>query len=213
MGQWVLGQAWADREHLQRQRAEEITVSVNVSAHQFMAAGFANMVASALDVPSADPRLLTLEVTETVFVRDVERALTVLDELKAIGVKLALDDFGTGYSSLSYLRSLPIDTIKIDQSFISELGGDPTDYTILAAIIQLAHGLGLTVVCEGVETSEQRRHLVKLGSDSCQGFYFAHPMPAFSLDALLHQDGDGSSRCLPMPAAAISGHGAEQWSG
>jgi diguanylate cyclase (GGDEF)-like protein len=198
LGRWVLEQACSDRHRWQRDRAEVIKLSVNVSAHQFMSAGFANTVASTLAVDATDPRLLTLEVTESVFVRDGERALIVLDQLKDIGVNLALDDFGTGYSSLSYLQTLPIDTIKIDQSFIAKLDRGPVDDPIVTAIIQLAHGLGMTVVSEGVETAEQQQRLIKLGSDFCQGFYFAHPMPVFRLGALIEENANGSSLRLPL---------------
>ena len=121
MGQWVLKHAWSDRHDWQRPHATGIDMSVNVSAHQFMAGGFADTVASVLATISTDPGQLTLEVTETVLVRDERRARVVLDELKQIGVRLALDDFGTDYSSLSYLNALPIDTIKIDQTFITNL--------------------------------------------------------------------------------------------
>jgi diguanylate cyclase (GGDEF)-like protein len=198
LGRWVLGQACADRHRWQRDRAEDIKLSVNVSAHQFMSAGFANTVASILAIDATDPRLLTLEVTESVFVRDGERALIVLDQLKAIGVNLALDDFGTGYSSLSYLQTLPIDSIKIDQSFIAKLDSGPVDHPIVTAIIQLAHGLGMTVVSEGVETAEQRQRLIKLGSDFCQGFYFAHPMPVYRLGALILEHSNGRNVRLPL---------------
>jgi diguanylate cyclase (GGDEF)-like protein len=202
IGQWVLERACQDRQHWQSQRTNEIALSVNVSAHQFMSAGFADSVASVLDATSTDARQLTLEVTETVFVRDRERALIVLDELKRTGVKLALDDFGTGYSSLSYLQTLPIDTLKIDRSFITNLDDQAAGHTILIAMIQLAHGLGMTVISEGVETPEQRRHLVMLGSDCCQGFYFAHPMSAPSIDSLIHSD-PGNSH-LPLVGPVLS---------
>jgi EAL domain-containing protein (putative c-di-GMP-specific phosphodiesterase class I) len=115
-------------------------------------------------------------------------------------VKLALDDFGTGYSSLSYLSTLPIDTIKVDPVFIANLDRDPSGHPILAAIIQLAHGLGITVVSEGVETLEQQEELIRLGSDRSQGFYFAHPMPALTLDALIQCSLDGGSPHLPISA-------------
>jgi diguanylate cyclase (GGDEF)-like protein len=188
IGRWVLERACQDRQHWQHHRADEIAMSVNISAHQFMSAGFARSVMSVLDATSTRPNLLTLEVTETIFVRDRDRAVIVLDELKGTGVKLALDDFGTGYSSLSYLQTLPIDTIKIDQSFINNLEGTQADHTILIAMIQLAHGLGMTVVSEGVETTEQHQQLTALGSDSCQGFYFAQPMSAIDLETLIHRD-------------------------
>ena len=202
LGQWVLERACQDRQHWQSQSVSEIAMSVNVSAHQFMSAGFARSVLSVLGATSTEPRLLTLEMTEGVFVRDHDRALIVLDELKATGVKLALDDFGTGYSALSYLQALPIDTIKIDQSFITNLDGKPADHTILIAIIQLAHGLGMKVVSEGVETADQHEQLATLGSDCCQGFYFARPMPAASIDSLIHVD-NGSSLHLPLVGTAV----------
>jgi diguanylate cyclase (GGDEF)-like protein len=185
MGQWVLEQAWRDQASWGREGSTGVTVSVNVSTHQFMSAGFVGTVASLLDTTSADPELLTLEMTESFLVRDRGRAVIVLGELKDLGVKLALDDFGTGYSSLSYLMTLPIDTIKIDRSFIANLGVDSASHTIVAAIIQLAHGLGMTVVSEGVETAEQRQELIDLGCDACQGFYFGRPAPASTLETLL----------------------------
>jgi EAL domain-containing protein (putative c-di-GMP-specific phosphodiesterase class I) len=146
---------------------------------------------------ATDPALLTLEVTESVFVRDDKRALVVLDELKEIGVKLALDDFGTGYSSLGYLNTLPIDTIKVDQTFIANLTDKPNSQEIVNAIIRLAHALGMTVVSEGVETSQQHFEVTRLGSDRCQGYYFAEPMLAQLVDALL-LTGDGASLRLPV---------------
>ena len=120
--------------------------------------------------------------------KNVEESIARLTRLKDLGVRIAVDDFGTGYSSLSYLQTLPIDTIKIDQSFVATLDGTTADHTILIAIIQLAHGLGMTVVAEGVETTEQHQQLTRLGSDSCQGFYFAHPMPAARVERLIQGD-------------------------
>ena len=200
LGRWVLEQAWSDHHGWHAAAPSSIGMSVNVSAHQFMSAGFADTVAAVLDRTSADPGLLTLEVTERVFVKDEERALVMLAELKDLGVKLALDDFGTGYSSLGYLSSLPIDTIKVHQSFIAKLSDDPGSQTILAAIIGLAHGLRMTVVCEGIETAEQHDLVIKLGSDFCQGFYFAKPMPAPKLDALIQRQADESTARLPALA-------------
>jgi predicted signal transduction protein with EAL and GGDEF domain len=197
IGRWVLEVAWSDRHRWQDSRADDLAVSVNVSAHQLMSAGFTDTVAAVLDSGSIDPGLLTLEVTESVFVRDGERALFVLNDLKDIGVKLALDDFGTGYSSLGYLRRFPVDTVKVDREFVANLGHDPASQTILDAVIQLAHGLGMTVVCEGVETAEQHHALTALGCDSCQGFYFAAPMPSSSLNALIAHHTEGSKWRLP----------------
>jgi diguanylate cyclase (GGDEF)-like protein len=182
LGRWVLERACADHQRWQREHGLALGVSVNVSAHQFMAAGFVATVAGVLETTSTDPGLLSLEVTERVFVRDEQRALVVLNELKDIGVTLALDDFGTGYSSLAYLKTLPIDTIKLDQTFIATLTHDPDSQRVVTAIIGLAHSLGMSVVAEGVETANQYRELTKLGSDFCQGFYFGRPMLAAKLD-------------------------------
>ncbi len=196
LGRWVLEQACCDRHLWQEGSATEIGMSVNVSAHQFMSGGFAAAVAAVLDATATDPRLVTLEVTESVFVRDEERALVVLGELKAIGVTLALDDFGTGYSSLGYLNTLPIDTIKVDQTFVAKLSPTLGSEAIVTAIIQLAHSIGMTVVCEGVETAEQYQGVTELGTDACQGFYFARPMSASRVADLLKDPGAGFV-CLP----------------
>jgi predicted signal transduction protein with EAL and GGDEF domain len=130
---------------------------------------------------------LTLEVTESVLVHDEQRALIVFDNLKNVGVRLALDDFGTGYSSLGYLNTLPIDTLKIDHTFVATLTHDPDSQRIVAAIIALAHSLKMTVVAEGVETASQHCELTKLASDYCQGFYFGRPMHAEELNRLIAQ--------------------------
>jgi EAL domain-containing protein (putative c-di-GMP-specific phosphodiesterase class I) len=135
-----------------------------------------------------------------VFVRDEERALVVLAELKEIGVQLALDDFGTGYSSLGYLNTLPIDTLKVDQTFIAKLTAMPGSQALVTAIIGLAHSIGMTVVSEGVETAQQFQRVAELGTDGCQGFYFARPMDITGVDALLgHLPADGGGPRLPAP--------------
>jgi diguanylate cyclase (GGDEF)-like protein len=201
LGRWVLEQACCDRHRWQQHSEAEIAMSVNVSAHQFMSSGFAATVERVLKTTATDARLVTLEVTESVFVRDEERALVVLGELKAIGVTLALDDFGTGYSSLGYLNTLPIDTIKVDQTFIAKLSPKPASQAIVTAIIQLAHGIGMSVVCEGVETARQYQDVAELGSDACQGFYFARPMPAASVSALIDSPAGGIVLHLPSASA------------
>jgi diguanylate cyclase (GGDEF)-like protein len=197
LGQWVLEQAWSDCSQWREHGSPELGISVNVSAHQFMSAGFAAAVSKLIDGAPGAAEMLTLEVTERVFVRDEERALVVLGELKELGVKLALDDFGTGYSSLGYLNTLPLDILKIDQRFIASLTAERSTHAIVAAIIQLAHGLEMGVVAEGVETVGQRDQVINLGTDASQGFYFAKPMLASSVEALIHQHADGSSPSLP----------------
>jgi diguanylate cyclase (GGDEF)-like protein len=197
IGRWVLEQACEDRERWQAHGSDELELSVNVSAHQFMSAGFVHSVESILATTGTDPALLTLEVTESIFVRDAERARIVLDGLKRIGVKLALDDFGTGYSSLSRLMELPIDTVKIDRAFVANLGREPVGHPVVTSIIQLAHGLGMIVVAEGVETAEQQQTLTRLGCDYCQGYYFARPMTAASMEALTEHQAGGGYPLLP----------------
>jgi EAL domain-containing protein (putative c-di-GMP-specific phosphodiesterase class I) len=139
---------------------------------------FVRTVASVLDRTEMDPTSLVLEMTENIFIEDTERAMAVLTELKELGLRLALDDFGTGYSSLSYLRRLPIDIVKIDQSFIADIGKNLEASAIVAAVTELAHVLRLAVTAEGVETLIQRDQVSAIGCESAQGFYFARPMPA-----------------------------------
>lgn len=200
IGQWVLTQAWADRHRWKSKRTHDVGVSVNVSAHQFMAAGFADMVASVLLNGSSDPHLLTLEVTESVFIRDTERAIVVLNTLKGLGVTLALDDFGTGYCSLSQILDYPVDTIKIDRKFVADLAANTTSETIVTAVIDLAHRLGMTVVSEGVETIDQHNELAALGTDACQGFYFARPMASANISTLLNSGPARGGMRLPVAA-------------
>jgi diguanylate cyclase (GGDEF)-like protein len=198
IGEWVLERAWTARPRWHTQQTSDVlAMSVNVSARQFMSLGFTDTVSGVLSSGPDAPDLLTLEVTESVFVRDSKRALMVFQDLKALGVKIALDDFGTGYSSLSYLRQYPVDTVKIDLTFIEGLGRDATSETIVAAIIQLAHGFGIEVVAEGVESAVQHHILADLGCDSCQGFYFARPMAAESIAALIDIRADGTRQHLP----------------
>lgn len=205
IGRWVLERAWSDRHRWQSEQAKELAMSVNVSTRQLTSAGFADAVAKVLDSAAIDPGLLILEITESVFVRDGERALFVLNDLKDMGVTLALDDFGTGYSSLGYLRRFPVDQVKIDREFVANLGFDPASRIIVTAVIQLAHGLGMTVVAEGVETALQQRKLTDLGCDACQGFYFARPMSASGVDALIRPQLDGSESRLPLATRPIDG--------
>ena len=202
IGQWVLGQAWADRHRWQSQSENDLAMSVNVSARQLMLAGFAASVAAVLATDHTDPRLLTLEMTESVFVRDSDRALVVLNDLKDIGVMLAIDDFGTGYSSLSYLGQFPVDVVKLDRSFVADFERVVASHTVVSAVIQLAHDLKMTVVAEGVETEEQHLEVTRLGCDSCQGYYFARPMGAPSLETLMRERIDGTDLRLPLAVAA-----------
>jgi diguanylate cyclase (GGDEF)-like protein len=206
LGQWVLEYALEDRQRWEQDAPGEIAMSVNVSAHQFMSGGFSETVAAVLASTSTDPALLTLEVTESVFVRDENRALVVLGELKDTGVNLALDDFGTGYSSLGYLTSLPIDMIKIDRTFIAKLSATPGSEKVVTAIIGLAHSLGMTAVCEGIETAAQHQIVTELGTDSCQGFYYAKPMLAPGIANLMQHPADLIRPVCPPSTPANPSH-------
>jgi len=205
IGQWVLQKAFAEQGHWQHDYGvNDLAVSVNVSAHELMSADFVTGVAAVLESRPSDAGLIVLEMTESVFASDAARAVMVLNDLKSLGVKLALDDFGTGYSSLSYLLQFPVDIVKIDQVFVDRLGHghDDANNAIVSAMIQLAHNLGLGVTAEGVETVGQYRALVELGSDSCQGFYFARPMSSVRFDALVEGRLYGSNQSLPVLAVA-----------
>jgi diguanylate cyclase (GGDEF)-like protein len=183
IGQWVLEQACMDRHRWENKTGDEpFVMAVNVSAFQLMAPGFVAMVADVVARTNTMPQHLCVEITESAFVQDAERALAVLTQLKRLGVTVALDDFGTGYSSLTYLKSFPVDILKIDQSFIGDLTEDASSHAIVYKTIELAQLLDVAVVCEGVETKEQYREVASLGSDYCQGYYFARPMRAEELD-------------------------------
>jgi diguanylate cyclase (GGDEF)-like protein len=201
IGRWALQQAWSARQDWQSEHAPGLSLAVNVSVPQFMSGGFVETVSEVLEGTSVDPACLTLEVTESIFLRDRDRALVILEDLKDIGVMLALDDFGTGFSSLNYLMAYPVDIVKIDRVFISKLASDPASKTIVSAVIQLAHDRGMRVVAEGVETAEQRHNLAQLGCDHCQGFYFSQPMPSDSLAKLIGRRGNGTALHLPDPVA------------
>ena len=142
-------------------------------------------MAAILDETAMDPSALVLELTEGIFIDDVDRAGTVLADLKSIGVQLALDDFGAGYSSLSHLRQLPVDIVKIDQGFFADIGPEATGTQIIGAVTDLAHVLGLSVTAEGIETDPQREEIAMVGCDNAQGFMYARPMPEHELAGLL----------------------------
>ena len=130
--------------------------------------------------------------------QDSGRAFAVLGELKNLGLKIALDDFGTGYSSLQYIKQFPIDIVKIDRRFVCDLEHDAASHAIVYAIVELAHVLGMTAVAEGVETAAQHEQLASIGCDFCQGFYFAHPLPADDLDSLTNPNAGIHLPTLPL---------------
>ncbi|HEY4314468.1 MAG TPA: GGDEF domain-containing protein [Actinomycetes bacterium] len=199
IGTWVLDRGCRDhRGWLLQHPDAELYLSVNVSVRELMTRGFCLGVMRVLERHQMNPGNLVLEVTESIFVEDIERASGVLADLKALGIRIALDDFGTGYSSLSYLRRLPVDIVKIDQGFVAEIGYAPDGGVIVAAITNLAHALGLSVIAEGVETQSQRDEILALGCESAQGYFFAAPLSPAEVNTRLGESALEQMR-LPMP--------------
>lgn len=163
----------------------EMSVAINVSPKQLGKADFVQMIKSVVQQCGIKPEMLELELTETALMEDPETAIDTLKAIHALGVKIAIDDFGTGYSSLSYLQRLPIDTVKIDLSFVRVIGSNAESDIIIKAIINLAHTLGMKVVAEGVETQMQAEFLTEQGCDYLQGYLYAKPLPAIELNQLL----------------------------
>ncbi len=184
IGAWTLKAACLQSKAWQNAGLLPVQVAVNVSAYQFKQPGFAELVASALQESRLPAHLLELEVTESVLLNDVSQTLTTLQDM---GVALSIDDFGTGYSSLSYLRDLPVDKLKIDQSFIRNITQIPDNQAITRAIISIAKSLGLKVIAEGVDTAATCEFLRAEGCDEMQGFYHSKPMPADQLALLLQR--------------------------
>jgi diguanylate cyclase (GGDEF)-like protein/PAS domain S-box-containing protein len=177
IGRWVLREACSQGRAWQKAGFPAMCIAINVSAVELCAKDFVSEVRSVLAETGLAASLLEFELTESFLVQDSRLNAVVLQELKQMGVRLALDDFGTGYSSLSYLKRLPIDTIKIDQSFVQDLGTDRADASIVCAIIDIGRSLEMKVIAEGVETREQLEFLQQHGCPSGQGFYFGQPAP------------------------------------
>lgn len=192
LGEWVLRQAcaqlasWAGRPH-----TAQLTLAINVSVHQFRQPDFVDKVRRALEQHRVAPSRLKLEITESMFAADQESIIDKMRLIKALGVGFSLDDFGTGYSSLSYLRRLPLDQLKIDQSFVREVLTDPNDAVIARTVIALGQSLGLSVIAEGVETQGQRDFLAAHGCDYCQGYLISRPVPIGQLEQFVAQRAGG----------------------
>jgi diguanylate cyclase (GGDEF)-like protein len=184
IGAYVLEEALGELARW-RETKPDVTLSVNLSARQLGDAGLAAALAHALGASGTDPGAVCLEISERSLVGDLDVARHVLHSLKDTGITLAIDDYGTGRTSLSSLKRLPIDAIKIHESFVDELGSDPEQASIVNAIVELAHALGFGTVAEGVETAVQLEQLRRLGCDGAQGFLFGRPTPALEAGALL----------------------------
>jgi diguanylate cyclase (GGDEF)-like protein len=185
IGRWVLREACLQARAWRQAGLPSITVAVNTSALEFRAKDFLENIRTTLEDTHLEPRYLELELTESALMRDAESTDSVLHAIADLGVKLAIDDFGTGYSSLSYLRQFPIDTLKIDQSFVNRMTSNPDDAAIVNAVISMGKSLKQRVIAEGVETPEQYALLLAQQCDEAQGYYFGRPVVAKALASLL----------------------------
>jgi len=184
LGRWILRRACQDTAAMRADGGSAVPVAVNISSLQFRREGFLADLQEALEEAALPPELLELEVTESVLLEGAGPAIALIDELKAMGIRVALDDFGTGFSSLSYLRDLPIHKLKLDRAFIQDIATNRSNAAIVQGIITMAHHLELVVVAEGIEEREQQQDLIRRHCDLLQGFYFAMPMPREGIMAL-----------------------------
>jgi diguanylate cyclase (GGDEF)-like protein/PAS domain S-box-containing protein len=205
IGEWVLRTACRQAQAWRAAGLDALTVSVNVSARQFEEKHLVERIAAALRDTGLPPCALELEVTESLLMRDLNQALERMGELKDMGISLSIDDFGTGYSSLSALKSFPISTLKIDQSFVRDLAHSEDDQAIALAVISLGHRLHLRVIAEGVETEEQREFLAANDCDEMQGYLFSPPVPAERITEMLQAQAEVRSRTGGAACSQLAG--------
>ncbi|AEF98608.1 putative bifunctional diguanylate cyclase/phosphodiesterase [Methylomonas methanica] len=185
IGEWVLHEACRQAMAWRRAGMPPLLMAVNMSAVQFKRGNVENLVRGALESSGLEAQYLEIELTESILLHDMDHMLSLLNNLKDIGLKLAIDDFGTGYSSLAYLKKFKIDRLKIDQSFVRDIASDPNDAAIVRAIVQMAHTLNLRVIAEGVENQEMLHYLSSCQCDEVQGYHFAKPMPPDAFAAFI----------------------------
>jgi diguanylate cyclase len=190
IGEWVIREACRQARDWQRRQMPFLRVAVNVSPLQFRQANFIKKIRSALQEHGLDATYLEIELTEATLMSNAETSVALLEELSELGVVVAIDDFGTGYSSMSYLQRFPIDKLKIDRSFISDVASNAGDASIVRAIISLAHGLRLKVIAEGVESEEQLGILRRMGCDQYQGFFRSAAVPAAEIEKFVREDAE-----------------------
>jgi len=189
IGELVMDKACRQAQLWKESGLGNIRTSVNIPAHQIRKGNLVQVVKRVLDNTGLDPHLLELELTESSLMDDSDNVLTMLQELRSRGIEISLDDFGTGYSSLSYLKRFPIDTLKIDQAFIRDIGNNPDDEAITRAIIAMAHSMNMEVVAEGVETEAHLEFLRREGCDYIQGYLLSRPVPDEELSNILRRQG------------------------
>ena len=185
IGEWVLRTACKQTQEIHQQGFEEFVMAVNISVRQFQHPGFIQLVADILQETGLSPTKLELEITESLAMHDAEKNIATMKELSELGIQLSIDDFGTGYSSLSYLKRFPINKLKVDQSFVRNMTSNTDDASIAQSVIMLGQSLGLTVIAEGVETTEQLAMLEQYGCDEVQGYLFSKPISSDALEKFL----------------------------
>ena len=215
IGTWVLHEACRQVAAWNTDRDVPLTVGVNVSGRQLQQADFADEVVRALDATGCSAGWLLLEITETALIATLETAAPALRRLRDLGVHIGLDDFGTGYSSLTYLRQLPVDVLKIDRSFVTDVGTRPDQRTLVSAVVEMARALSMHTVAEGVELEEERAVLHAIGCDAAQGYLYTRPLPAVEIGDLLTADPSMLARRagttpVPRPADVRVREGATQ---
>lgn len=207
IGRWVLGEACNQVMRWRREHPDTAprTVAVNLSVRQLHDPKLLEDVADALYASGLEPEALTLEITESMLIEETDRGSRALDQLKAMKVKVAIDDFGTGYSSLSYLKRFPVDTIKIDKSFVAEMETSNTSAALVKAVVDLAHNLGVATVAEGIENADQKAQIQELGCTYGQGYHFARPMSAGAVEEKLNaaRQSAKSRRHAPLDVEVI----------
>lgn len=174
---YILNKACSANARWYQKYKRRIAIAVNITAGEFQDPHLVSNIQTLLLEKKLSPKYLELEITENVVMTDIDTAISTITALQNMGIKVSIDDFGTGYSSLAYLRKLPIDTIKIDRSFITEVATNDSDLTIVKTMIKLSHGLGKRVLAEGVENIDQLNILRNLGCDAVQGFFIDKPLP------------------------------------
>lgn len=185
IGEWVLKEACLQIKAWQERGYQVPRVAINLSARQFRCKTLVADITRILNETGVSPSSLTLEITESMLIQNVDEAVEILTQLRLMGFELSIDDFGTGYSSLGYLKFYPINILKIDRSFIQNIVSEPNDAAIIAAILAMAKTLKVAVIAEGVETQEQVTFLTQQGCNRYQGFYFSEPLTAEELESKL----------------------------
>jgi EAL domain-containing protein (putative c-di-GMP-specific phosphodiesterase class I) len=205
IGLWALRRACSDHRRMQRATRRDLLLSVNVSSRQLDEPAFISGLADIVRQTGIAPRLLQLEITESIFLRDSMRIGALFQAIRALGVKIAFDDFGTGYSSLNYLAAYPVDLVKIDQHFVKRMSKSYVHAEIVQLIVHLAQNIGMNVSAEGVENLDQAEALSQLGCNIAQGYLYSPPLPLTSLTAMLEQTLDGPSAHRPKNVASVPG--------